>query len=125
MDHKTTQINPHVKAGTSMKLYCTLPLMALLSLSQIALSQPAIPPRALGQVDATVGFCGRIDSKNADRYQELRKRIVAGVSDKDQADARSATEYKESFQAASDELERLPSTKAVEACRAALQEDEK
>src|ERR1700746_3200585 len=105
-----------------MKLYRIRALLAMLALSQIALSQSAVPPGALGKVEATVGFCGRGDSTNANKYEELRKRIVAGMSDKELADARNSSEYRDSFQEATDELERLPTAKAVEACRGALQE---
>jgi len=103
-----------------MKLYYVLGLATFAVLSQFTLAAPAIPSSALGQVEATINFCVRADAKSADRYKEWGKAIVAGMSEKELAEARESAEYKENYSAITSQLDKLPTDKAVESCRAAV-----
>jgi hypothetical protein len=103
-----------------MKLYRTLGLAAMFAFPQLTPAASSVPPGALGQVEATVSFCARIDSKSADQYKELGKIIVAGMTDKELAEARDSKEYKEASDLTKGQLEKIPEEKAVETCRAAL-----
>jgi hypothetical protein len=104
-----------------MKFTRTLGLMAVFAIPQHAPAAAPVPPGSLGQVEATVKSCARVDSKSADRYEELRKKVVAGMSEKDLAAARSSNEYNETFESVAKEFERLPTDKALAGCHAALQ----
>ena len=103
-----------------MKLYCILGLAAFVVLSQFTLAAPSIPPKALGQVEATINYCAKADSKSADKYKEWGKAIVAGMSEKELAEARESSDYKDTYSAITSELDKLPADKVVENCRAAL-----
>lgn len=103
-----------------MKLYRVLGLAGFVVFSQFTLAAPSIPPKALGQVEATIELCVRVDSKSAAKYKELGKAVVAGMSDKDLAEVRESRAYKESYKAITGQLEKVPADKAVEGCRAAL-----
>lgn len=108
-----------------MKLYPVLGLAAIVSIPQLVLAEPPVPPKALGSVEATIDFCSRVDSKSADKYKEWGKLLVRDMSEKGLAEVRGSSEYKETYDALSAELERLPKEKAVDACRASLKESTK
>ena len=104
-----------------MRLYSILGLAAFFVLSQFTLAAPSIPPKALGQVEATINFCAQADSKLADKYKEWGKAIVADMSEKELKEARDSSDYKETYSAITGQLEKVPAEKAVESCRAALE----
>jgi len=108
-----------------MKLYGWLSLAALCALPQVTRAAPAVPPKALGSVEATVKFCAQADSKSADKYKEWGKLLVREMSEKELAEARSSSDYKETYETITAELEKIPSDKAVETCRAALTQSDK
>jgi hypothetical protein len=103
-----------------MKLYGTLGLAAFFVLSQFTLAAPSVPPKALGQAESTIDFCVRVDSKSADKYTALGKAVVAGMSEKELAETRNSSDYKETYSAITGQLEKTPADKAVEGCRASL-----
>jgi hypothetical protein len=105
-----------------MKFHFIICLAAVITLPQLAPAAPSVPPNALGHVEGIVNFCVRVDPKSADKYKEIGKRVVDGMSQKELAEARSSTEYKESYEAITGELTKLPAEKAVEGCRAGLKE---
>lgn len=108
-----------------MKFYRILCLSAVIAVPQFTPASPAVPPNALGQVEATVNFCSKVDSKSADKYKEWGKRVISGMSEKELSDARNSSEYKESYEMITNELGKIPAEKAVEGCRAALKEANK
>lgn len=103
-----------------MKLYRVLGLAGFVVFSQFTLAAPSIPPKALGQVEATIAFCARVDSKWTGRYKELGKVVVAGMWGKQLDGARDSSDYKESYRAITSQLEKVPADTAVESCRAAF-----
>jgi hypothetical protein len=102
-----------------------LGLAAIVSIPQLVLAAPPVPPKALGSVEAKIDFCSRIDSKSADKYKEWGKLLVRDMSEKELAEARGSSEYKETYDALSADLEKVPKEKAVDACRASLKESTK
>lgn len=98
-----------------MKLLRVLGLAGFVVFSQFTLAAPPIPPAALGQVQATIDLCVRVDPQSADKYRELGTAVVGGMS----AQERSS-DYKKSYRATANQLEKIPADKAVEACRAAF-----
>jgi hypothetical protein len=87
---------------------------------QLSPAAPDAPPDALGRVEATVNFCVQADAEWADKYKEIGKKSAANMSDKQLANARNSTQYKEAYRATSTELAKIPANKAVETCREAL-----
>ena len=109
-----------------MKIYSVLGLAAIVSVvPQRALAAPPVPPKALASVEATIDFCSRADSKSADKYKGWGKLVVRDMSEKELAEARGSSEYKEVYDTLSAELEKVPTKKAVDTCRASLQESAK
>src|SRR4029077_10684009 len=79
----------------------------------------------LGQVEARVDFCARVDSKNADQYKELGKMVVAGMSEKELKEVRESNDYKTAYDETKGQSEKIPQDKAVEGCRAGLDDESK
>jgi hypothetical protein len=104
-----------------LKIYRTLGLAAILTFPQLTLAD-SVPPQALGQIESRLDFCARVDYGSADKYKELGKAIVAGMSEKELKEARESNEYKTEYDAMTGRLEKIPQEKAVEGCRAGLKE---
>jgi hypothetical protein len=98
---------------------------AIMAVPLLTPAVPAMPPNALGSIEATIMFCARVDSKSADKYKELGKRATEGMTEKEVADARASSEYKGAYTAITTDLEKMPVDKAAEACRGALEKPKK
>jgi hypothetical protein len=85
----------------------------------------SVPPQALGQIEATGNFCARVDSPWADKYKQVGKALVAGMSEKELKEARESNDYKTAYETMTGTLEKIPQDHAVESCRASLRNDAK
>ena len=94
-----------------------LSLIALVAVPLLTFAATPVPPKTLGTLEATLNFCARVDSKSADKYKEWGKMLVRDISAKDLAEARDSSEYKETYDANTAELEKVSKDKAMEACR--------
>jgi len=108
-----------------MKIYRMLGLAALLTIPAFTLGENSIPPAALGQVEATIGFCAKVDSGSAEQYKEWGKKIVAGMKEKELKAARESNDYKESYESITSQLDKIPADKIVQACHAAVSDGAK
>jgi hypothetical protein len=98
-----------------MKLHRIVCLSALLALPNLALAK--LPPNsALGQVEGTLDFCAQIDPRSAAKYAEFKKALVQGEPEKDVAEARKSSEYKEAYDAISEALGKTSKDEAMKAC---------
>jgi ABC-type taurine transport system substrate-binding protein len=103
-----------------MKIHRLFCLSALLVLPNLALAK--LPPNSsLGQVEGTLDFCAQADPQSASKYQEFKKAMVEGEPEKDVAEARKSSEYKNSYDAISEALGKVPKDKAVKACTSFLE----
>lgn len=64
-----------------------------------------------------LNFCGHADSKSTERYKKWAKLLVREMSEKELDDARSSSQYEETYEAVTSELEKIPADDAVEGCR--------
>ena len=98
-----------------MKIHRILWLSAVLTLPHLALAK--LPPSsALGQVEGTLDFCAQVDPQSAVKYQEYKKVLVQDASEKELAEARKSSEYKEAYDAIGDALGKVPKDQVVKAC---------
>lgn len=72
-------------------------------------------------MEGTLDFCAQIDSQSAAKYEERKKLLVQGEPEKDVAEARKTTEYKEAYDAIGEALGKVPKDKAVKACTSFLE----
>jgi hypothetical protein len=104
-----------------MKTFRILFLAALVMLPLFALAKLSMPDGVLGRVESGLDFCAQVDPQSASKYQEKKKTFVQGASEEEVKEARASQQYRENYQAATDELSKQPKDEAKKSCVAALQ----
>ena len=98
-----------------MKILRTVFFSALLAVPNLAVAK--LPPNsALGQVEGTLDFCAQADPQSAAKYVEFKKALVQGEPEKDVAEARKSSEYKDAYDAIGEALGKTPKDEAIKAC---------
>jgi hypothetical protein len=95
----------------------------VLCCTAIALPQPAsaqlpFSNDALGKLERTLSYCAEMNPNAAAKYQELSKRLLQGVPEKDLSEARATAEYKNSYDSIGAELAKVSKDEAAKACDA-------
>lgn len=103
-----------------MKINRMLCLGAAIALTQSALAELPVTNGTLGQTESMVELCSKVNPKSADKYKERGKALVGEASDKDLADARTAKEYKDSYNLVKTTLGKLSKDAAVKICTEVL-----
>lgn len=104
-----------------MKIFQIVCLFAALAIPPFALAKLAIPSGILGKVEASFDFCAKLNPQSAAKYAEKKKAFVQGASDQELAEARASKEYKEGYDAGTDEMGKEPKDEAKKMCAAALE----
>jgi hypothetical protein len=103
-----------------MKIYSILCLSIAIVLPEMAVAK--LPPNpAFGQLEGTIDYCAQVDAPSAAKYQDLKKRLVEDVEQKKVAEARKTKEYKESYDAMSEALGKVPNEQVIKACSSLLE----
>ena len=103
-----------------MKIYSILCLSIAIVLPEIAVAK--LPPNpAFGQLEGAIDYCAQADAPSAAKYQDLKKRLVEDVQEKEVAEARKTKEYKESYDAMSEALGKVPHEQVIKACGSLLE----
>lgn len=103
-----------------MKIYSILFLSIAIVLPQIA--EAKLPPNpSFGQLEGTIDYCAQADAPSAAKYQDLKKRLVEDVQEKDVNEARKTKEYKESYDSMTEALGKVPNEQVIKACRSLLE----
>jgi hypothetical protein len=103
-----------------MKIYSILFWSIAIVLPQIAMAR--LPPNpAFGQLEGTIDYCAQANAPSAAKYQDLKKRLVDDVQENEVAEARKTKEYKESYDAMSEALGKVPNEQVIKACRSLLE----
>jgi hypothetical protein len=104
-----------------MKLYRIVWFTAVMAtVPQLKPAEPTIQPEVLGRVEAVVSFCARVDAASAAEYKEWGNKVAGEMSKEQLAEIRASSEYKETYDAMTAELEKVPAEKAKESCREGL-----
>ena len=103
---------------TIQRILC---LTALIGVADVALADPPISNHSLGVLEGTAAFCAELDPEAAAKYQERAKRYVAGMQEKQVAEARDSGQYKEAYQSAGATLSAMSKDQAKKACSGLLQ----
>ena|SRR5215472_5849692 len=104
-----------------MKTFRIVCLSAVLALPSLALATLALPNDAFGKIEGALDFCSKADPKSATKYQEKKKLLVQGASEKEVAEARASKEYKEGYDSATNDLAKEPKEQVAKSCAAALE----
>lgn len=97
------------------KVYVILCVGAL-AVAPLALAKLSMPPEALGQVEGTLKFCSDLNPKGEATYKEWGKMLVKGATQEELKDVRESAEYKEAYDAVTEELGKVPKDKALKDC---------
>ena len=92
----------------------------VLAIASVALAKLPAPNGVLGSVEGALDFCAHADPQSADKYQEKKKDLVQGASDKELAEARASQDYKDGYKSATDELSKEPKDEVKKTCAASL-----
>ncbi|HKV81699.1 MAG TPA: hypothetical protein VJP02_26365 [Candidatus Sulfotelmatobacter sp.] len=104
-----------------MKKHSVVVLGAAIVLPLLAQAKLAFPNEAFGRIEGAIDACSQIDSKSAEKYQELKKYVSQGATDEEVGAARATREYKAGYVASSDELSKKPPAEALKTCAASLE----
>jgi hypothetical protein len=103
-----------------MKILRIACLGSAIALSQLALAKMPLPNEAFGRIEGALDFCAQADTGNAAKYQQQKKVLVQGATDDEVAEARASKEYKENYDAATEEMGKQPKERAKKTCAAVL-----
>jgi len=106
-----------------MKIYSILILSLVVAIAfpQVAGAKLSMAPQALGFVEATLDSCVKVDPDSAAKYKEMGKAFVVDATKEELEKARSTSEYKDSYESTTSEIEKAPKDETVKACKAFLE----
>jgi len=107
-----------------MKIHRMLCFGAVLALAPLAVAKLQLPNGLFGKIEGALDFCAQANPQGAAKYQEKKKDLVQGASEKEVAEARASSEYKEGYDSATEEMSKQPKDQAVKTCAAALETKE-
>lgn len=93
---------------------------SLLLVSQAARADLPLSGAALGQLEAVLEYCGRVDPASAERYQQFAKVLTAGAKDEEISKARKSPEYLDAHDSQRKELDKLPTEELAKTCAEGL-----
>ncbi len=98
-----------------------LSLAAAVAFPQMAGAKLSMTPQALGFVESTLDSCAKVDPDSAAKYKERGKAFVVDATKEELEKARSTSEYKDSYDSTTSEIEKAPKDETVKACKAFLE----
>ncbi len=107
-----------------MKIYriLILSLVAAVAFPQMAGANLTMTPQALGVVEGTLNTCAKVDPESAAKYKQRGEAFVADATKEELEKARSTSEYKDSYDSTTNELEKAPKDQTIKACKAFLED---
>lgn len=106
-----------------MKTHRILILISAILISQAALAKLPMSNDVFGKSEGTFDFCVQAKPSDAAKYQERKRSLVRGASDKEVADSRKTSEYRNAYDWITDQLGKLSKDHSVAACDAVLRSD--
>jgi hypothetical protein len=99
-----------------MKLYLLASLCALASFSLAIAAESSLDGATLGQMEAIVTQCGKINPADSAKFQELLKPVIADVPAEELAAARKTEVYRRAYESIAEQLAAANKDEAVAAC---------
>src|SRR5438105_15072503 len=91
-----------------MRLTGMLMLVALGPLAQATRAEPQLSGAVLGQLEAVLEHCGRVNAASAEGYKSFAKGLTGTATEKDLGEARKSGEYREAHAAARAQIGKRP-----------------
>lgn len=105
-----------------MKLYLLASLCALASYSLALAAESTLDSATLGQMEAIVNHCSKIQPADSAKYQQLLKPVIADASAEDLAAARKTQVYQRAYESIAGDLAAAQKDEAVAVCVGAIAE---
>jgi hypothetical protein len=96
-------------------------LVASVVFPHVAGAKLSMTPQALGVIESKLDYCAQVDPDSAAKYKERGKAFVADATKEELEKARSTSEYKQSYEETTDDLNKAPKKDTVKACTDFLQ----
>jgi hypothetical protein len=90
------------------------------AIPRLALADLPFANDEFGKVEITLSVCSKLKPESAAKYQEIGKRYVGSAPDKELAEARQTTAYKEAYESNGALLADMPKEHVIAACDAFL-----
>ena len=103
-----------------MRIDRILLVCSAICIPQFALADLPFAIDEFGKLETTLKVCSDLQPESRAKYQDIEKRYVGNVSEKDLAEARKTPEYKEAYDSNAEFLANLPKERVIEACNAFL-----
>lgn len=103
-----------------MRIFRIACIAAILTLASLAMAKLSVPFGVLGRVEGALDFCAQADPQSADKYQAKKKEFSQGATDQELAEARDSQDYKDGYQAGTDEMSKQSKDEARKSCATAL-----
>jgi len=94
---------------------------AVLVLAPLAVGKLPVPNETFGRIESALDFCSQADPDSASKYQERKKALVQEASEQEIAEARASKEYKDGYEATSEDMGKQPKEQVKKTCTAAIQ----
>ena len=98
-----------------------LSLAASFAFPQLAGAKLSMTPQGLGFLEGTLDYCSKVDPNSAADYKARAKAFVGDATQEELDKARSSSEYKDSYDSRTSELDKAPKNDTVKACKAFLE----
>jgi len=106
-----------------MRIQAVFCFAAAVLISQLALAEMPMSNDLFGKSESTLDFCAQVKPDSAAKYQERKKSLVKGATEKEVAEARESKEYQDGYASVTNEMRTLPKDQVSDACNAILQEN--
>lgn len=107
-----------------MKMFWALFLGAILVVPSLAMAELPFSKQGLGQVEATIDYCSKVNAQEAQKFKDYGKRLVKGFPSAEVEALRKSEEYQKTYKSMTEELGKVPKDEAVKACSGFLEEKE-
>lgn len=106
-----------------MKVSRILCLSVALALTPLALAKLQLPNDVFGRVEGSLDFCAQADPQSAAKYQKQKEVLVHEATEEEISEARASKEYKEAYDATTEEMQKQSKEQVKKACAAALENE--
>ena len=105
-----------------MKMFRVVCLAAAIVMPSLAMAELPFSKQGLGQVEATIDYCSKVNPQEAQKFKDYGKRLIKGFPGAEVEEARKSEEYQKTYKSMTEELGKVSKDEAVKACSGLLEE---
>jgi hypothetical protein len=81
---------------------------------------PTLPPQVMGQLDGILSYCKKIDPRDEDKFERLRRLVMASTSGKTSEVTEKNADYQASVELVRSVFSRMSPSDALKLCKDAV-----